>query len=81
MTVHPGFGGQGFIQEVMPKLTEISRLGRARNLEIEVDGGINVKTAPIAAKAGATMLAAGSFVFCAPDPAAAIASLRTASCS
>jgi len=78
MTVHPGFGGQGFIQEVMPKLAEISRLGRSRGLEIEVDGGINLKTAPIAAAAGATMLAAGSFVFCAPDPAAAIASLRAA---
>jgi len=77
MTVHPGFGGQGFIQEVMPKLSEISRLGGGRGLEIEVDGGINVETAPVAAKAGATVLAAGSFVFCAPDPAAAIASLRT----
>jgi ribulose-phosphate 3-epimerase len=78
MTVHPGFGGQGFIQEVMPKLEEISRLGGSRGLEIEVDGGINLKTAPVAARAGATVLAAGSFVFCAPDPAAAIASLRAA---
>ncbi len=78
MTVHPGFGGQGFIQEVMPKLEEISRLGRSRGLEIEVDGGINLETATVAARAGATMLAAGSFVFCAPDPAAAIASLRKA---
>jgi ribulose-phosphate 3-epimerase len=78
MTVNPGFGGQGFIQEVMPKLEEISKLGRSRGLELEVDGGINLKTAPVAARAGATMLAAGSFVFCAPDPAAAIASLRQA---
>ncbi len=78
MTVHPGFGGQGFIEDVMPKLREISRLGRSRGLEIEVDGGINEKTSPVAARAGATMLAAGSFVFGAPDPAAAIASLRAA---
>jgi ribulose-phosphate 3-epimerase len=78
MTVHPGFGGQGFIKEVMPKLKEISRLDRSHNLEIEVDGGINLETAPLAAGAGATMLAAGSFVFCAPDPAGAISDLRRA---
>ncbi|MBN1503463.1 MAG: ribulose-phosphate 3-epimerase [Candidatus Eisenbacteria bacterium] len=78
MTVHPGFGGQGFILEVMPKLEEISRVARSRGFEVEVDGGINLKTAPIAAKAGATILAAGSFVFCVADPAAAIASLRAA---
>jgi ribulose-phosphate 3-epimerase len=78
MTVHPGFGGQGFIGEVMPKLEEISRLGQAHNVEIEVDGGINMDTAPVAARAGATMLAAGSFVFCAPDPGRAISDLRKA---
>jgi ribulose-phosphate 3-epimerase len=78
MTVHPGFGGQGFIKEVMPKLKEIAGHRKTHGFEIEVDGGINCQTAPTAAAAGATILAAGSYVFCAADPSQALGALRSA---
>ncbi len=81
MTVHPGFGGQGFIREVMPKLEDIAKRRQQHGFEIEVDGGINQHTGPVAARAGATVLAAGSYVFCAPDPGKAIATLREATAS
>jgi ribulose-phosphate 3-epimerase len=80
MTVNPGFGGQKFIEPVVPKIRHISRLIRERGLgvEIEVDGGIDAKTAPHVVTAGATILVAGSAVFGQPDRADAIRLIRDA---
>ena len=65
MSVEPGFGGQKFMPSALDKLSclrdEIHR--RGLDIELEVDGGINAETAPLAAKAGATVLVAGSYVF------------------
>ena len=80
MTVNPGFGGQKFIEPVVPKIRHISRLIRERGLqvEIEVDGGIDAKTAPRVVAAGASILVAGSAVFGQPDRKSAMESIRTA---
>ena len=80
MTVNPGFGGQKFIEPVVPKIRHISRLIRERGLgvEIEVDGGIDARTAPHVVTAGATILVAGSAVFGQPDRADAIRTIRDA---
>jgi ribulose-phosphate 3-epimerase len=80
MSVNPGWGGQAFIPEVLDKLAQARRLVDARGLdvELEIDGGINVDTAPRAAAAGADILVAGSAVFRAPDPAAAARAIRAA---
>ena len=81
MSVEPGFGGQKFMPVAVDKIAairaEARRIGRT-DLEIEVDGGIGEATAPACVSAGATVLVAGSAVFCAPDPAAAIAAIRSA---
>lgn len=78
MTVFPGFGGQSFMAEVVPKIAEtaaeIERLGV--NTVIQVDGGISVKTAPECARAGARAFVAGNAIFAAADPLAAAAALR-----
>ena len=82
MTVNPGFGGQKFIEAVVPKIralrAEIDRRGLA--VDIEVDGGIEPETAPVVVGAGATVLVAGSAVFHAPggDYRGAISALRRA---
>lgn len=82
MTVNPGFGGQGFIPECVPKITQVVELAKrhrledAPPLEIEVDGGINSETARIVERAGATMAVAGSAVYNTPDYAAAIRGIR-----
>ena len=80
MTVNPGFGGQKFIEPVVPKIRHISRLIRERGLrvEIEVDGGIDAKTAPVVVAAGASILVAGSAVFGQKDRPAAMESIRSA---
>jgi ribulose-phosphate 3-epimerase len=80
MTVNPGFGGQKFIEPVVPKIRHISRLVRERGLrvEIEVDGGIDVRTAPVVVAAGASILVAGSAVFGQDDRPAAMESIRNA---
>ncbi len=80
MTVNPGFGGQKFIEPVVPKIRQISRLVRERGLgvEIEVDGGIDAKTAPAVVSAGASILVAGSAVFGKEDRAAAMEAIRSA---
>jgi ribulose-phosphate 3-epimerase len=80
MTVNPGFGGQKFIEPVVPKIRHISGLIRERGLrvEIEVDGGIDEKTAPAVVSAGASILVAGSAVFGRPDRPAAMESIRSA---
>ena len=65
MTVNPGFGGQKFIRSVLPKFEAAERMREERGLpfDIEVDGGITVETAPLAARAGANILVAGNAVF------------------
>jgi len=80
MSVNPGFGGQKFIEPVVPKIRHIGRLIRERGVpvEIEVDGGIDARTAPDVVAAGATILVAGSAVFGKSDRAAAMESIRTA---
>jgi ribulose-phosphate 3-epimerase len=78
MTVEPGFGGQSFMSEVLPKVREARRLVDSGHLTLflEVDGGINADTIEQAAAAGADVFVAGSAVYGADDPAAAIAGLR-----
>ncbi len=65
MTVNPGFGGQEFIPETLPKITRLRQVITQRNLhcDIEVDGGIHEATAPLVVKAGANLLVAGSAVY------------------
>jgi len=78
MTVEPGFGGQAFLEEQLNTVRQVRALIDRRNpaCRLEVDGGINRKTAPLALKAGADTLVAGSAVYGAEDPAAAVAALR-----
>ena len=78
MTVVPGFGGQSFMPEVLPKVEEAARLREenAFSYHIEVDGGIDARTAPLATEAGANVLVAGSSTYKAPDMTQAIAALR-----
>jgi ribulose-phosphate 3-epimerase len=80
MTVNPGFGGQKFIEPVVPKIRHISQMVRERGLpvEIEVDGGIDEKTAPLVVAAGAGILVAGSAIFGKPDRNAAMEAIRSA---
>jgi ribulose-phosphate 3-epimerase len=80
MTVFPGFGGQEFISDVLEKV-EIARREIERNnlpLDLEVDGGIDVDTAPRAVRAGANVLVAGSAIFGQPEPLASAAAIRAA---
>ena len=80
MSVEPGHGGQSFIEPVLPKIEEAREWVENMGLptDIQVDGGITPETAPLAVDAGATVLVAGTSVFRADDPAAAIADLRRA---
>jgi len=81
MTVNPGFGGQSFIKAMLDKIAEVKEMVRGRNIDIEVDGGITAETAPLAARAGANVLVAGSAVFKNQDYAANIAAIRRAATS
>lgn len=74
MTVHPGYGGQAFIPECLPKLTFL----RARRpaLDLMVDGGVNAETAVRAAQAGANQFVAGSYLFKQSDMGAAVAAMK-----
>jgi ribulose-phosphate 3-epimerase len=74
MTVHPGFGGQAFIREVLPKIAALRAM--APTLDISVDGGIDLQTAPACAEAGANIMLAGTALFGAPDMAVAIQQMR-----
>ncbi len=78
MTVEPGFGGQKFIAEVLPKVLAARRLVQTGHLQlrIEVDGGIDADTIEQAAEAGADVFVAGSAVYGADDPGRAITALR-----
>ncbi len=75
MTVHPGFGGQSFIAECVPKIAWVREWAEAngRDLEISVDGGVNPETGMICTDAGATVLVAGSSLFKLDDMAPTIA--------
>jgi len=74
MTVHPGYGGQKFIAECLPKVTWLRE--RRPELDIMVDGGVNAETAVQAVRAGANQLVAGSYLFKQTDMKAAVAVLR-----
>ena len=78
MSVNPGFGGQSFIPFVLKKIEELAR--RLHNTtprpELEVDGGIKLENCHDVAKAGATILVAGSAIFHAPDPRAAVRKMK-----
>lgn len=78
MTVNPGFGGQSFIESMVPKIQRLAAMIKERqlNIDIQVDGGINDKTAKLVQAAGANVLVAGSYVYGAADVQAAISSLR-----
>lgn len=78
MTVNPGFGGQSFIETMVPKVRRLAEMIKERDLavDIQVDGGINDKTAKLVTAAGANILVAGSYVYGAEDVAQAIVSLR-----
>lgn len=78
MTVNPGFGGQSFIESMVPKIKRLRRMieDAGLNVDIQVDGGINDKTAKLVREAGANVLVAGSYVYGAQDVKAAIASLK-----
>ena len=78
MSVNPGFGGQRFIDAVVPKIAALRRLAdeRGLDLDIEVDGGIKVDNVDVVARAGANVIVSGSGIFAAGDYAATIAAMR-----
>ena len=80
MTVEPGFGGQQFMEDQLPKIAEIRRMLDHVNpdCDLEVDGGVDTETAPLCLEAGANVLVAGSSVFGKSDRAKAIADIRKA---
>ena len=78
MTVNPGFGGQAFIPEQLGKIRAIRKMIGRRPIDLEVDGGINVETAPLVAEAGANVIVAGSGVFKGGAYAENIAAIRAA---
>lgn len=79
MTVEPGFGGQSFMENTMPKVKIIREYANEinKNLDIQVDGGINKQTAVIAVENGANVLVAGSFVFNSDNPAKEVNFLKS----
>ncbi len=79
MTVEPGFGGQSFMADMMPKIVSLREECKKRNidLDIQVDGGISLSTVETAAKAGANVLVAGSAIFGSDDPKDTISLLRS----
>ena len=74
MTVHPGYGGQSFIAECLPKVTWLR--ARCPALDIMVDGGVNAETAVLAAQAGANQFVAGSYLFRQEDMRKAVEDMR-----
>ncbi len=77
MTVHPGFGGQVFIDDAARKVTDVRRIV-GPNIRVEVDGGIDPQTTPIVVSYGADTLVAGNAIFGKPDRLAAIRAIRQA---
>jgi len=78
MSVNPGFGGQAFLPSAAPKVRQVRTLLGGRPADVSVDGGVNVEHARLLAEHGASTLVAGSAIFGAPDPAAAVRQLRKA---
>lgn len=80
MSVNPGFGGQTFIPRIVEKTRELSAMCAEEGVSplIQIDGGIDITTAPLVAEAGARCLVAGSAVFCADDPVSAMNAIRAA---
>jgi ribulose-phosphate 3-epimerase len=80
MSVHPGFGGQSFLPEAIPKVARAAEIARrdGLSLSIEVDGGIDVETVGSVAAAGADTFVAGSAIFGHPDPVSAARAIRQA---
>ncbi|MER1988386.1 ribulose-phosphate 3-epimerase [Solibacillus isronensis] len=80
MTVNPGFGGQKFIESVVPKVEALSKIIKERglNIEIEIDGGINAETIVPCAKAGATVFVAGSAIYSKENRAQALQEIKQA---
>ena len=78
MTIEPGFGGQAFMPDQLPKIAKLREYIEqyCPTCHLEVDGGVNPETAKLCVQAGADVLVAGSAVYGAADPAAAIAALR-----
>ncbi len=78
MSVNPGFGGQKFIPEVLPKIRKVKEMAEEKgvSIEIEIDGGVNSETAKLCVEAGATVLVAGSAVYNKEDRQKAIQDLR-----
>lgn len=78
MSVEPGFGGQKFMPNSLPKIEAIKAEAERQGLdiEIEIDGGINAETAPLAVKAGATVLVAGNYIFSAEDIPATVKDIK-----
>jgi ribulose-phosphate 3-epimerase len=78
MTVEPGFGGQSFLDVVLPKIRRSRDLIKGRDLDVwlQVDGGVNARTIERCAEAGADVFVAGSAVYSADDPAEAVRALR-----
>ena len=76
MSVNPGFGGQSFIQSQIAKISRLKEMVGSRDIEIEVDGGVNAETAKLCIAAGANVLVAGSAVFGSADYVGNIAALR-----
>jgi len=78
MTVEPGFGGQSFMEDTMPKLRQLRELVDKRGLDVwlEVDGGVDEHTIEIAAAAGADTFVAGSSVYRSDDPSLRVTELR-----
>ena len=75
MTVWPGFGGQKFIDGVLPKVSKLRKM--SDKVDIQVDGGVDLSNVEKAAAAGANVLVAGTSVFHAPDPVAALREMRS----
>ena len=78
MTVEPGFGGQAFMPESLPKITAIRKKANelGLNIDIELDSGINLETAPKAVQAGANVLVTGNVLFSAEDKTKRLQELR-----
>ena len=79
MSVEPGFGGQKFMPEALEKLEYLAKKRNELGLDflLEVDGGINAETAPLAVKSGADVLVAGSFIFSAEDMTARVKEIKS----
>ncbi|MDY0088055.1 MAG: ribulose-phosphate 3-epimerase [Coriobacteriia bacterium] len=80
MSVNPGFGGQSFIERAVDRVARLKRMCAEEGVTplIQVDGGIDARTAPLVASAGARCLVAGSAIFCTSDPVAAMNTIREA---